>query len=93
VLNLILDHPTTGHAMVATLRAAGGFVPLRVPAVVNVDRKFASPSGKIEFYSLRAERLGLPPLPINLTFSERGSLKLNSTPEVGKHRSTLPSAS
>jgi hypothetical protein len=59
VLNLILDHPTTGHATVAILRAAGGFVPLRVPAVVNVDRKFASPSGKIEFYSLQAERLGL----------------------------------
>ena len=30
---------------------------------------------------------------INLTLSERVSLTLNSTPDVGKDRSTLPSAS
>jgi anaerobic selenocysteine-containing dehydrogenase len=65
VLDGILDHPTTGHATVATLRAAGGFVPLRVPAVAYADRKFDSPSGKIEFYSSQAERLGLPPLPVH----------------------------
>ncbi|HTG74735.1 MAG TPA: molybdopterin-dependent oxidoreductase [Terriglobia bacterium] len=65
VLDAILDHPTTGHATVASLRAAGGFVPLRVPAVAYADRKFDSPSGKIEFYSPQAERLGLPPLPVH----------------------------
>jgi len=53
VLDAILDHPTTGHATVASLRAAGGFAPLRVPAVAYADRKFESPSGKVEFYSLR----------------------------------------
>src|SRR5262245_46963339 len=65
VLDAILDHPTTGHATVASLRAAGGFVPLSVPAVAYADRRFESPSGKIEFYSLQAEKLGLPPLPVH----------------------------
>jgi anaerobic selenocysteine-containing dehydrogenase len=65
VLDGILDHPTTGHATVAKLRATGGFVPLRVPAVAYADRKFDSPSGKIEFCSPQAERLGLPPLPVH----------------------------
>jgi anaerobic selenocysteine-containing dehydrogenase len=31
VLDGVLDHPTTGHATVAKLRTAGGFVPLRGP--------------------------------------------------------------
>jgi anaerobic selenocysteine-containing dehydrogenase len=65
VLDGILDHPTTSNASVATLRAAGGFVPLRVPAIAYADRKFDSPSGKIEFYSSQAERLGLPPMPVH----------------------------
>jgi anaerobic selenocysteine-containing dehydrogenase len=65
VLDVILNDPTTGHATVASLRAAGGFVPLKVPAIAYADRKFDSPSGKIEFYSSQAERLGLPPLPMH----------------------------
>jgi anaerobic selenocysteine-containing dehydrogenase len=65
VLDAILDHPTTGNATVATLRASGGFLPLNVPHVAYRDRKFDSPSGKIEFYSSQAERLGLPPLPVH----------------------------
>ena len=65
VLDTILDHPTTGHATVASLRANGGFVPLNVPHVAYADRKFDSPSGRIEFYSSRAKQLGLPPLPIH----------------------------
>jgi anaerobic selenocysteine-containing dehydrogenase len=65
VLDLILDHPTTSQATIATLRAAGGFLPLNVPAVAYADRKFDSPSGKIEFYSSQAESLGLPPLPVH----------------------------
>jgi anaerobic selenocysteine-containing dehydrogenase len=71
VLDGILDHPTTGHATVATLCAAGGFVPLRVSADAYADRKFDSSSGKIEFYSSQAERLGLPPLPVHNV--EKGS--------------------
>jgi hypothetical protein len=43
---------------------------------------------------LRHLRMGyLAETQVNLTFSERGSLKLNATPDVGKDRSTLPSAS
>jgi len=55
----------SGHATVASLRAAGGFVPLKVPHVAYADRKFDSPSGKIEFYSSQAGKLGLPPLPMH----------------------------
>src|SRR5499427_8664116 len=65
VLDAILDHPTTGHATVASLRAAGGFLPLEVPHVAYANRKFDSPSGKIEFYSAQAGKLGLPPLPMH----------------------------
>jgi anaerobic selenocysteine-containing dehydrogenase len=65
LLDAILDHPTTGHVTVASLRAAGGFAPLRVSAIAYADRKFDSPSGKVEFYSSQAEKLGLPPLPVH----------------------------
>jgi hypothetical protein len=65
VIDAILDHASTGHATVASLRAAGGFLPLKAPHVAYPDRKFESPSGKIEFYSSQAERLGLPPLPVH----------------------------
>src|SRR5215510_1421206 len=51
-----------GHATVASLRTAGGFLPLKVPHIAYADRKFDSPSRKIEFYSSQAERLGQPPL-------------------------------
>jgi anaerobic selenocysteine-containing dehydrogenase len=65
VLDIILDHPTTGHATVESLRAAGGFLPLKVPHIAYADRKFDSPSRKIEFYSSRAKQIGLPPLPVH----------------------------
>src|SRR5262245_24875556 len=72
LLDSIMDHPTTGHATVASLRAAGGLLPLKVPHVAYADRKFDSPSGKIEFYSSQAEKLGLPPLPMHKV--DKGSL-------------------
>jgi len=65
VIDIILDHPTTGHATVASLRAAGGFLPLQVPQVAYAERNFDTPSGKVEFYSSQAEKLGLPPLPVH----------------------------
>src|SRR5215471_19509841 len=71
VLVAILDHPTTGHATVASLRAADGFLPLKVPHVAYADPKFGSPSGKIEFYSSLADKLGLAPLPVHKV--DRGS--------------------
>jgi len=65
MLDEILDIPATGHATVASLRAAGGIMLLKVPAVAYADRKFDSPSGKIEFHSPQAAKLGLPPLPVH----------------------------
>lgn len=63
LLNAILDHPATGHATVASLRAQGGIGELRVSHVANPTLEFDTPSGKIEFYSEDAARLGLPALP------------------------------
>jgi anaerobic selenocysteine-containing dehydrogenase len=64
VLDAILDHPSTGHAKVASLAQAGGIRALTVSHVGHPDRVFATPSGKIELYSARAAALGLPPLPV-----------------------------
>jgi len=63
VLDAILDHPSTGHATVASLRAQGGIGALQVSPVGHATLQFDTPSGKIEFYSARAEALGLAPLP------------------------------
>lgn len=63
LLDVILDHPATGHATVASLRANGGRAALNISHVAHPDRKFNTPSGRIEFYSARAEEAGLLPLP------------------------------
>jgi anaerobic selenocysteine-containing dehydrogenase len=63
-LDAILDHPATGHATVGALRAEGGIRPLRVSPVAHPDLRFATPSGKVEFYSERARSFGLPPVPV-----------------------------
>lgn len=62
-LDAILDHPSTGHATVAALRAEGGIRALRVSPVAHPTHAYPTPSGKVEFYSTRAAALGLPPLP------------------------------
>ena len=64
LINAILDHPCTGHATVAMLRQRGGIVPLQISHVAYPHRQFHTPSGKIEFFSARAQALGLPPLPV-----------------------------
>ncbi|HKW91865.1 MAG TPA: molybdopterin-dependent oxidoreductase [Methylomirabilota bacterium] len=64
-IDAILDHPATGHATVAALRAEGGMRALRVSHVGHPDLRFPTPSGKVELYSARAESLGLPPLPVH----------------------------
>jgi anaerobic selenocysteine-containing dehydrogenase len=64
-LDAILDHPSTGHATVAALRAEGGIRALNVSHVAYPTRRFDTPSGKIEFVSARAEGLGLPALPVH----------------------------
>jgi anaerobic selenocysteine-containing dehydrogenase len=63
MVNAILDHPCTGHATVASLRAQGGIGKLNISHVANPDLVFDTPSRKIEFDSGVAERLGLPALP------------------------------
>jgi anaerobic selenocysteine-containing dehydrogenase len=63
-LDAILDHPATGHATVAALRAEGGIRALRVSHVGHPTHVYATPSGKVELYSARAASLGLPPLPV-----------------------------
>jgi anaerobic selenocysteine-containing dehydrogenase len=64
LLDAMLDHPATGGASVAALRANGGKWPLQVSHVAYPDHRFHTPSGRIEFYSARAEAAGLPPLPM-----------------------------
>ena len=63
-IDVILDHPSTGHLTVEALRARGGIAALNISHVAYPTRRFTSPSGKVEFYSARAEALGLPPLPV-----------------------------
>jgi len=64
-LDAILDHPATGRATVASLRAAGGIHPLQISHVAHPDLVFDTPSGKVEFYSERASAAGLPALPVH----------------------------
>ena len=63
MIDTILDHPCTGHATVAALRAEGGIRALNISHVANPNLDFDTPSRKIEFISQQAERLGLPALP------------------------------
>jgi len=64
-IDAILDHPSTGRATVAALRAEGGMRALTISHVAYPDLAFDTPSGKVEFYSERAKALGLPPLPVH----------------------------
>ncbi len=63
MFDAVLDHPCTGHATVASLREAGGFVAMKVSHVAYPTAQFDTPSGKVEFESERARSLGLPALP------------------------------
>ena len=63
MIDAILDHPATGRATVAKLRAQGGIGELKISHVANPALAFDTPSRKIEFHSEDAARLGLPALP------------------------------
>ena len=63
MVDAILDHPCTGRATVASLRARGGIGTLDISHVANPTLDFDTPSRKIEFFSAQAQALGLPPLP------------------------------
>lgn len=65
LLDTLLDHPSTGHATVAALRAEGGLRALNISHVAYPDRVFDTPSQKVEFVSERARALGLPALPVH----------------------------
>jgi len=62
-IDAVLDSPATGHATVEELRASGGLKAPNVSHVGHPTHEYATPSGKIGFYSERAEQSGLPPLP------------------------------
>jgi anaerobic selenocysteine-containing dehydrogenase len=64
MIDALLNHPATGHATVAALRAQGGIGELRVSHVAHPHLRFSTPSGKVEFDSQRAVELGMPPLPV-----------------------------
>src|SRR5439155_25397509 len=59
-----LAHPATGHGTVAALRDYDGMGALHISHVAHPDLRFATPSGKVEFYSQRAKELGMPLLPM-----------------------------
>jgi len=63
-LDALLDHPSTGQATVAALSAEGGMRALAISPIAYPDLAFDTPSGKVEFLSERATRLGLPALPV-----------------------------
>ncbi|MEM7057903.1 MAG: molybdopterin-dependent oxidoreductase [Pseudomonadota bacterium] len=62
-IDAVLDHAGTGRATVAKMRADGGRAELQISHVAHPTCKFQTPSGKVEFYSERAAKMGLPPLP------------------------------
>ncbi|MEO1493112.1 MAG: molybdopterin-dependent oxidoreductase [Pseudomonadota bacterium] len=62
-IDAVLDHPATGHGTVAEMRTNGGQLALNVSPTAYPTLQFHTPSGKIEFYSNSAEKMGLPPLP------------------------------
>lgn len=64
MINAILDHPCTGHATIADLRAQGGIRALNISHVGHPDHCYSTPSQKIEFVSGTAQAYGLPALPV-----------------------------
>jgi anaerobic selenocysteine-containing dehydrogenase len=77
LVDAVLDHTSTGHATVASLRQSGGIGALQISHVANPTLVFDTPSRKIEFYSARAESLGLPALP---TFTGSAGVDSLETP-------------
>ena len=63
-MNAVLDHRATGRATVADLRANDGRIAMNISHVAYPTMEFATPSGKIEFYSERAAAMGLPAMPV-----------------------------
>jgi anaerobic selenocysteine-containing dehydrogenase len=64
MIDAILAHPSTGYATVAGLRAEGGIRAMDISHVSYPNHRYDTPSTKVEFFSDRAQALGLPPLPV-----------------------------
>jgi anaerobic selenocysteine-containing dehydrogenase len=64
LLDAMLDNEQTGHAKVAELRASSPSRRVNTPSYAYAALQFPTPSGKVEFFSERAQAMGLPPLPI-----------------------------
>jgi anaerobic selenocysteine-containing dehydrogenase len=64
LLDEVFDHPSTGSITTERLRAQDGRQPLAVSPVAHPDLVFPTPSGKVEFFSEKAQELGLPALPV-----------------------------
>jgi anaerobic selenocysteine-containing dehydrogenase len=64
LLDVVLNHPSTGPATVAQLRQQGGIGALKISPVAHASMDFDTPSRRIEFFSQRALDLGLSPLPV-----------------------------
>ena len=62
-IDAVINTPASGNATVASMRESGNMVRLNISEVSNLDHRYATPSGKLEFYSERAAEHGLPPLP------------------------------
>lgn len=74
-IEAVIGDACAGGASVAKLRAAGGRLPLKVSPHAYPERRFHTPSGRIEFRSARAEAAGLPPLPVSAEASAGGGLR------------------
>jgi anaerobic selenocysteine-containing dehydrogenase len=67
MINALLDHSATGHVTLAELRVEQGNRALKGRGIAHENLQFPTPSGKLEFYSDTAAKLGLPPLPVHQT--------------------------
>ncbi len=79
-LDECLDSPACKGATVEKLRRMPQGMKGNLPDIPYSDFKFGSPSEKFEFYSQKAESLGLPPLPIH----EEPIEGPRSTPELAE---------
>ena len=79
-LDECLDSEPCRGATIAKLRARPEGIAANLPEVPYSDFQFNSPSGKFEFYSQKAEELGLPPLPVHVEPIEG----IRSTPELAE---------
>jgi anaerobic selenocysteine-containing dehydrogenase len=62
-VNAMLAGLDGGNLTIERLRETDGRYERKISHVAYPDHKYQSPSGKIELYSARAERIGLAPLP------------------------------